>query len=47
MLEKQMAEEQAILDSLKAARDLMSAEELAKGIRYTDPIKTGVCDHSM
>lgn len=39
-IEKQLAEERAILDSMKAAKDLMSVEELAKGIRYTEPIKT-------
>lgn len=39
-IEKQMAEEKEIFDSLRQARALMSVDELAKGTRYTESIKT-------
>ena len=38
--EKQMKEEKEIFDSLRQARALMSVDELAKGTRYTESIKT-------
>ena len=39
-LEKQLKEEQKILESIAEHKALMAANELAKGITYTDPIKT-------
>lgn len=38
--EKQIKEEEKILESLAETRALLSFTELAKGIQYTDPIKT-------
>ena len=39
-MDKQLKEEEKILESVKAQTALMGAEELAKGIQYTDPIRT-------
>lgn len=39
-LEKQLKEEQKILESIAERKALMAANEIAKGITYTDPIKT-------
>lgn len=39
-MEKQLKEEEKILESVKAQTALMGAEELAKGIKYEDPIRT-------
>lgn len=39
-LEKQLKEERDIMDAIKQKRELLSVEEIAKGIKYTDPIKT-------
>ena len=38
--EKQLKEEQKILESVAQAKALMSIQEIAKGIQYLDPIKT-------
>jgi len=40
-LEKQLKEEEKILESVAEKTALMGVAELAKGIEYTDPIKTG------
>lgn len=40
-LEKQLKEEQKILEVVAEKKALMAAAELAKGIQYQDPIKTG------
>lgn len=40
-LEKQLKEEEKILESVAEKRALMGVAELAKGIQYQDPIKTG------
>ncbi|XP_042912655.2 ATP-dependent RNA helicase abstrakt [Parasteatoda tepidariorum] len=40
-LEKQLKEEEKILESVAEKRALMGVAELAKGIQYEDPIKTG------
>lgn len=40
-LEKQLKEEEKILESVAEKKALMGVAELAKGIEYTDPIKTG------
>lgn len=39
-LEKQLTQEQEILRSIRNAKELKSVEELAKGIKYNEPIKT-------
>ena len=39
--EKQLKEEEKILESVAEAKALMGVAELAKGIQYEDPIKTG------
>ena len=39
--EKQLKEEQQILQSVAEKTALMGVSELAKGIQYEDPIKTG------
>ena len=39
-MDKQLKEEEKILESVKAQTALMGAEELAKGIKYEDPIRT-------
>ncbi|XP_024076568.2 probable ATP-dependent RNA helicase DDX41 [Terrapene carolina triunguis] len=38
--EKQLKEEEKILESVAEGRALMSVKEMAKGITYDDPIKT-------
>ena len=38
--EKQLKEEQKILESVAQAKALMSIQEIARGIQYLDPIKT-------
>merc|ERR1712013_311455 len=38
--EKQLREEKKLLDTIAENKALMAAKELAKGITYTDPIKT-------
>ena len=40
-LDRQKEEEQKILHSIKETRALMGVAELAKGVVYSDPIKTG------
>lgn len=40
-VEKQLKEEEKILESVAEKKALMGVAELAKGIQYTDPIKTG------
>ncbi|GIX73190.1 probable ATP-dependent RNA helicase DDX41 [Caerostris extrusa] len=40
-LEKQLKEEEKILESVAEKRALMGVAELAKGIQYQEPIKTG------
>ncbi|XP_053208812.1 ATP-dependent RNA helicase abstrakt-like [Panonychus citri] len=40
-LEKQLEEEKKILESIAEKKALMGVAELAKGIQYTEPIKTG------
>lgn len=40
-LEKQLKEEEKILESVAEKRALMGVAELAKGIQYEEPIKTG------
>lgn len=40
-IEKQLKEEEMILDSVAEKKALMGVAELAKGINYSDPIKTG------
>lgn len=40
-LEKQLKEEKKILESVAEKTALMAAAEIAKGIQYEDPIKTG------
>lgn len=40
-LEKQLKEEKEIFESVAEKKALMGVAELAKGIQYTDPIKTG------
>jgi ATP-dependent RNA helicase DDX41 len=39
--EKQLKEEKKILESVAEKTALMGVAELAKGIQYEDPIKTG------
>ena len=39
-MEKQLKEEEKILESVAENKALMGVAELAKGIEYTDPIKT-------
>lgn len=39
--EKQLKEEEKILESVAEKTALMGVAELAKGIQYEDPIKTG------
>lgn len=39
-MEKQLREEEKILESVAEKRALMGVAELAKGVEYTDPIKT-------
>lgn len=39
-MEKQLKEEEKILESVAEKRALMGVAELAKGIQYEDPIKT-------
>lgn len=38
--EKQLKEEEKILESVAEKKALMGVAELAKGIQYQDPIKT-------
>ncbi|XP_076317027.1 ATP-dependent RNA helicase abstrakt [Tachypleus tridentatus] len=40
-LEKQLKEEEKILESVAEKKALMGVAELAKGVQYEDPIKTG------
>ncbi|CAB4039999.1 probable ATP-dependent RNA helicase DDX41, partial [Paramuricea clavata] len=40
-IEKQLKEEQKILESIAEKKALMAVSEIAKGVVYTDPIKTG------
>jgi len=40
-LDKQREEEEKILHSIQETRALMSVGELAKGVIYTEPLKTG------
>ena len=40
-LDKQRQEEEKILHSIQETRALMSVGELAKGVVYTEPLKTG------
>lgn len=40
-LDKQRQEEEKILLSIQETRALMSVGELAKGVKYTEPLKTG------
>jgi len=40
-IEKQLKEEEKILESIAEKKALMGVSELAKGIQYEDPIKTG------
>lgn len=40
-IEKQLKEEEKILESIAEKKALMAASEIAKGVVYTDPIKTG------
>jgi ATP-dependent RNA helicase DDX41 len=40
-IEKQLKEEEKILESVAEKKALMAVSELAKGIQYEDPIKTG------
>uniref|UniRef100_A0A1A9WIF5 RNA helicase n=1 Tax=Glossina brevipalpis TaxID=37001 RepID=A0A1A9WIF5_9MUSC len=40
-VEKQLKEEEKILESVQQQKALMGVAELAKGIQYEDPIKTG------
>lgn len=39
-MDKQLKEEERILQTVKEQTALMGAAELAKGIQYEDPIKT-------
>lgn len=39
-IEKQLKEEEKILESIAEKKALMGVAELAKGIQYEDPIKT-------
>ena len=39
-MEKQLKEEEKILESIAEKKALMGVAELAKGIQYEDPIKT-------
>lgn len=39
-MEKQLKEEEKILESIAEKKALMGVAELAKGIQYDDPIKT-------
>lgn len=39
-MEKQLKEEEKILETVAETKALMGVAELAKGIEYTDPIKT-------
>jgi len=39
-MEKQLKEEEKILESVAESKALMGVAELAKGIQYTEPIKT-------
>lgn len=39
-MEKQLKEEEKILESVAEKKALMGVAELAKGIQYDDPIKT-------
>lgn len=41
VVEEQLKEEEEILRSIRAAKALQSVNELAKGIKYTESIKTG------
>ena len=40
-MDKQRQEEQKILHSIQETRALMSVGELAKGVTYTESLKTG------
>lgn len=40
-LDQQRQEEEKILLSIQESRALMSVGELAKGVKYTEPLKTG------
>jgi len=40
-LQKQLKEEQEILESVAEKTALKGVAELAKGVEYTDPIRTG------
>ena len=40
IIEKQLKEEQKLLESVAEKRVLMAAAELAQGVEYTEPIKT-------
>ncbi len=40
-MDKQRQEEEKILHSIQETRALMSVGELAKGVVYTEPLKTG------
>lgn len=42
--EKQLKEEEKILESVAEKTALMGVAELAKGIAYTEPIKTGLAE---
>ncbi len=39
-IEKQLKEEEKILESIAEKKALMGVSELARGIQYEDPIKT-------
>ena len=40
-LDRQKEEEQKILSSIKETRALMGVAELAKGVVYSEPVKSG------
>lgn len=42
-MERQLKEEEKILESVAEKKALMGVAELAKGIQYEDPIKTRYC----
>ncbi|VDP33388.1 unnamed protein product [Soboliphyme baturini] len=46
-LEKKLKEEQKLLESVAGRTALMAAAEIAKGIRYKEPIKTGLSGRDM
>ena len=45
--EKQLKEEEQILQSVAEKTALMGVAELAKGINYNDPIKTGLVKYTL